>query len=55
MIIPDLNLLLFAHCDAFPLHEPARRWWSETLAGSRPVGLVESVVVVTKPKTAGWL
>ena len=31
MIIPDLNLLLFAHCDAFPLHEPARRWWSETL------------------------
>jgi toxin-antitoxin system PIN domain toxin len=44
MIIPDLNLLLFAHGDAFPLHEPARRWWTETLEGSRPVGLVGPVV-----------
>lgn len=39
MIIPDVNLLLYAHIDAFPEHAKARRWWEGCLNGSEPVGL----------------
>ena len=39
MIVPDLNLLLYAEIDAHPLHLPARRWWEEALNGERQVGL----------------
>lgn len=39
MIVPDVNLLLYAHIDAFPEHARARRWWEALLNGSRPVGV----------------
>lgn len=39
MIIPDVNLLLYAEIDAFPQHRKARKWWEETLGGERIVGL----------------
>lgn len=39
MIVPDLNLLLYAEIDAHPLHASARRWWEEALNGERQVGL----------------
>jgi toxin-antitoxin system PIN domain toxin len=39
VIVPDLNLLLYAEIDAHPLHASARRWWEETLNGERQVGL----------------
>jgi uncharacterized protein len=39
VIIPDVNLLLYAEIDAHPLHEAARRWWEEVLSGERQVGL----------------
>ena len=39
MILPDVNLLLYAEIDAFPLHEAARRWWEHSLSGERQVGL----------------
>lgn len=39
MIIPDVNLLLYAQITAFPEHARARRWWEEMLNGSREVGL----------------
>lgn len=39
MIVPDVNLLLYAEIDAHPLHVPARRWWEETLSGENQVGL----------------
>ncbi len=39
MIIPDVNLLLYAEIDAHPLHARARDWWEETLNGERAVGL----------------
>lgn len=39
MIVPDLNLLLYAHDSACPHHAAARRWWEATLNGSRDVGL----------------
>lgn len=39
MIIPDLNLLLYAHVDGFPLHDRARTWWEGLLSGGEPVGM----------------
>jgi uncharacterized protein len=39
VIIPDVNLLLYAEIDAYPVHEAARRWWETTLIDVRPVGI----------------
>lgn len=39
MIVPDVNLLLYAEIDAHPLHARARQWWEEALNGVRQVGL----------------
>lgn len=39
MIIPDINLLLYAEIDAHTLHARARRWWEDVLSGERQVGL----------------
>ena len=39
MIIPDLNLLLYAHDDAAPNHSSARRWWEDLVNGVERVGI----------------
>ncbi len=39
MIVPDVNLLLYAEIDAFPQHEAARRWWEQVMNGERQVGI----------------
>jgi toxin-antitoxin system PIN domain toxin len=39
VIIPDVNLLLYAEIDAFPQHRSARTWWEQTLNGDRLVGI----------------
>lgn len=39
MIVPDVNLLLYAEIDAFPQHEAARAWWEDALNGERQVGI----------------
>jgi toxin-antitoxin system PIN domain toxin len=39
MIIPDVNLLLYAELDAFPEHRLARKWWEQTLSGREAVGI----------------
>src|SRR5262245_63649123 len=39
MIIPDVNLLLYANLAAFEVHASARRWWETALNGDEPVGL----------------
>lgn len=39
MIIPDVNLLVYAHNAAAPLHAPARRWWEDLVNGEQPIGL----------------
>jgi uncharacterized protein len=39
MIIPDINLLVFAHNTATPLHEAARAWWEALLSRDQPVGV----------------
>jgi toxin-antitoxin system PIN domain toxin len=39
MILPDVNLLLYAHNRADPRHELAREWWEDQLNSSQPVAL----------------
>ncbi|MGH9466489.1 MAG: type II toxin-antitoxin system VapC family toxin [Terriglobales bacterium] len=39
MIIPDVNLLLYAYNAETRQHEAARQWWTEQLNGSEAVGL----------------
>lgn len=39
MIVPDVNLLLYAELAAFDEHRDARRWWERLLSSSEPVGL----------------
>ena len=39
MIVPDVNLLLYAEIAAFPEHIKAKRWWEKTLGGGDDVGI----------------
>lgn len=39
MIIPDVNLLVYAYNTDAPAHVAARAWWEEALSAPRPVGL----------------
>lgn len=55
MIVPDINLLLYATIDGFPLHGKARTWWEGCLNGDEPVALALPVVfgfvrVATNPR-----
>lgn len=55
MIIPDLNLLLYAHDQTSPHHIAASAWWSRCMNGSEEVGLVSVVIfgfvrIATHPK-----
>ena len=44
MIIPDLNLLVYAYNDGAHLHNSARRWWEGLVNGSERVGIPWVVV-----------
>jgi len=39
MVIPDINLLLYAYSDAAAQHVRARLWWEDLLSGDTPVGI----------------
>ena len=39
MIVPDVNLLVYAHNSAAPQHNDARRWWETLLNGTETIGL----------------
>jgi len=39
MVVPDVNLLLYAHVSAFRQHSAARKWWETLLAGREEVGI----------------
>lgn len=45
MIVPDLNLLVYAHSSDAPLHGPARRWWEGLVNGTERVGVPWVVVL----------
>ncbi len=44
MIVPDVNLLLYATIDSFPHHTSARRWWEDSINSNQPIGLVDPAV-----------
>ena len=39
MIVPDVNLLVYAYNDGAPHHEAARGWWEDLVNGSERVGI----------------
>lgn len=39
MIIPDVNLLIYAYDSTSPWHKRAANWWASCLSGSTPVGI----------------
>jgi toxin-antitoxin system PIN domain toxin len=39
VILPDVNVLVHAHNADSGVHQAARRWWDDCLAGSEGVGL----------------
>ena len=45
MILPDINLLVYAHDETSRHHEKARRWWENRLNGSQAIGLSWVVVL----------
>lgn len=45
MIIPDANLLIYAHDQRSPWHAAAKAWWTRVLSGSEPVGIPWVVVL----------
>ena len=45
MIIPDLNLLLFAYNNDAPFHKPARSWWEGLVNGTERIGIHWGIAV----------
>jgi len=43
MILPDINLLLYAYNKQAPQHERASQWWEEALNGRELIGLPHEV------------
>ena len=55
MIIPDVNLLVYAHNDGAPHHDAARHWWEALVNGTERVGVPWAVAIgfvrlMTHPK-----
>lgn len=44
MILPDINLLIYAHNEAASLHAEARAWWEDLLSRQQPVRLAWTVI-----------
>jgi len=45
LILPDINLLVYAYNSDAPDHARARAWWEASLSGMRPVGLAWIVML----------
>lgn len=45
MIVPDVNLIVYAYNTDAPHHDLARRWWEDALSADEPVGLAWVVVL----------
>ena len=43
VIVPDINLLLYAYDSQSPFHAAAAAWWQACLTGEEPVGLAPVV------------
>jgi toxin-antitoxin system PIN domain toxin len=44
MIVPDVNLLLYAYDSDSPFHKRAVEWWQDCLSGAEPIGLATVVL-----------
>ena len=44
MIIPDVNLLLYANFSSAPEHAAARRWLEHCLNGAEPIGIASPAI-----------
>jgi toxin-antitoxin system PIN domain toxin len=45
VIVPDVNLLVYAYSATAPEHERAGAWWRRAMEGEEPVGLPWAVTV----------
>lgn len=45
MVLPDLNLLIYAYNEAAPFHPAARAWWEDLLTAERSVAIPWAVVL----------
>lgn len=45
MIVPDINLLVYAYNADAPYHEAAKQWWERVLSEDEPVGLPWAVIL----------
>lgn len=45
MILPDINLLLYAHNELAPMHAAARAWWKALMEGDVAVGIAWAVAM----------
>ncbi len=45
MIIPDLNLVLYAHVEVDERHAAARQWWDDLQSGTETVGIPLAVSI----------
>ena len=39
MVVPDVNMLIYAHNSAAREHDDARRWWESLLNGTESIGI----------------
>jgi toxin-antitoxin system PIN domain toxin len=44
VIVPDINLLVYAHNQVSAVHAPARAWWEDLVAREQPIGLCWAVI-----------
>ena len=54
MVLPDINLLVYAYNEAAPFHSAARAWWEDLMTREQPLAVPWAVVlgfirVVTHP------
>lgn len=45
MILPDTNVLIYAHNTSSPEHEIVKQWWRNAVLGPEPVGIAWVVVL----------
>lgn len=45
MILPDANILIYAHDERSPFHKKTKTWWTQALGGTEPVGIPWVVVL----------
>jgi uncharacterized protein len=55
LIVPDVNLLLYAVVSAFPQHKAAHAWWEETINSPVEIGLASPAIfgfirIATNPR-----